>query len=155
MNTSVPAPSATADIDLDDIQDLPSAEIELTHPKTGKGLGAFVTLAGPEHPDRKRMSMAMIRRMRTEAARAEAANAMAIRTGKQPAVNVSDPEEDSAEVIENLAAITLSWRGMKFGGQELVCSKQAALDLYRDPKRQWIVRQLVASMNAVDVFTKA
>lgn len=149
-----PANTTTA-FDLDDIQDLESAEIELLHPKTGNGLGAFVTLAGPEHPDRKRLTMAMIRRMRTEQARAAAANAVAVRTGKQPAVNVTDPEDDTAETIENLAAITLAWRGMKFGGQEMACTKQAALDLYRDPKRQWIVRQLIERMNAVDVFTKA
>lgn len=153
--TPTPVTPAPASIDLDDIQDLPSAEIELTHPKTGDGLGAFITLAGPEHPERKRLTMAMIRRMRTDAARAQAAAASASRNGKQAPVAVSDPEEDTAETIENLAAITLSWRGMKFGGQEIACSKQAALDLYRDPKRQWIVRQLVASMNAVEVFTKA
>lgn len=144
-----PQPQATpAGFDLDSIEDLDTAEIELFNPKTRQATGAFITLAGPEHPDRKSQTFQMIRKSRAEMARAAAARRGAI---GQPA----DPEDDLRESIEMLASITLGWRGISQGGQPLAFSKAAAMALYTDPKRQWIVRQLMADMNAVDVFTKA
>lgn len=146
--------TATADanpeavFDIDSIQDLDTAEIELLNPKTRQGTGAFITLAGPEHPDRKAQTFNMIRKARADMARAAAARRGAVR---QP----DDPEDDLRDSITMLASITLGWRGISQGGKPIAFSKQAALDLYTDPKRQWIVRQLMADMNAIDVFTKA
>lgn len=141
--------------DLDEIQDLQEAEIEIRHPKTGAGLGAFFTLAGPEHPQRRSLSMKLVRQARAEAARAGAAATQAQRSGKPLPVTFRDPEEDFSESINLLASITLGWRGVIRGGEPLPYSQGAVLELYSDPRCQWLVRQLQAAMHAEDVFTKA
>lgn len=127
--------------DLDTIEDAFSADYELLHPVTGAPTGAFITLAGPEHPQRKRIAMDLVRRLRATAARAKQA---------QP-----DPEEDARENVKLLAKVTLGWRGIRKNGQDLAHSEAEAIELYSDPKRQWVVRQLLAAMNDQVLFIKA
>lgn len=146
--TATTSTPAEAVFDLDTIEDLDTADIELLNPKTQQGTGAFITLAGPEHPERKAQTFKLIRKARADMARNAAAKRGAVR---QP----DDPEDDMRETIAMLASITMGWRGIAQGGKPIAFTRQAAIDLYSDPKRQWIVRQLVADMNAVDVFTKA
>lgn len=142
------AQQAPAAFDLGSIEDVPQAEFELLHPATGKGLNAFITLAGPEHPDRKKLTFNMIREARAEAA-LRAAN------GGASAASVEDPEQSMAESLDLLASITLDWRNMQLNGQPLACNKGNALALYSDSRRQWIVRQMMAKMRSADAFIKA
>ena len=127
--------------DLDTIEDVGSAEYEITHPVTGAGTGAFITLAGPEHPERKRITMSLIRRMRADSMRQKA--------------KASDPEDDLAESRQMLVKVTLGWRGMRKNGRDLPFSSQAAAELYADPKTQWLTQQLLAAMNDRELFIKA
>lgn len=133
--------TAAPGLDLDSIQDAQSADIELKHPVTGLGTGAFFTLAGPEHPDRKKVTLDVMRRARAE-----------IQRGKRGS---SDPEDDLNEGRQMLAKVTLGWRGVSKAGKPLEFSAQAAQELYSDPKSQWIVRQLMAAMNDMELFIKA
>jgi hypothetical protein len=130
-----------AGFDLDTIEDVGSAEYEITHPVTGAGTGAFITLAGPEHPERKRITMSLIRRMRADSMRQKA--------------KASDPEDDLAESRQMLVKVTLGWRGMRKNGRDLPFSAQAATELYADPKTQWLTQQLLAAMNDRELFIKA
>ena len=136
-----PEGAQPAGFDLDSIEDLFSADYELLHPTTGAPTGAFITLAGPEHPQRKRIAMDLMRRLRATAARAKQA--------------VADPEEDARENVKLLAKVTLGWRGIRKNGEEAAYSEAAAIELYSDPKRQWVVKQLLAAMNDQDLFIKA
>lgn len=136
-----PEGAQPAGFDLDSIEDLFSADYELLHPITGVPTGAFITLAGPEHPQRKRIAMDLMRRLRATAARAKQA--------------VADPEEDARESVKLLAKVTLGWRGIRKHGQEVAYSEAEAAELYADPKRQWVVKQLLAAMNDQDLFIKA
>ena len=130
-----------AGFDIDSIEDVGSADYEVTHPHTGLGTGAFITMAGPEHPERKRITMTLIRRMRAEAMRHK--------------TKASNPEDDLAESLQMLVKVTLGWRGMRKDGRELPFSPQAATELYADSKRRWLVDQLLAAMNDQRLFIKA
>jgi hypothetical protein len=49
-------------LDINAVHEQPTATIDILHPVTQAPLGAQVTLAGPEHPDRKRIQFARQRR---------------------------------------------------------------------------------------------
>jgi hypothetical protein len=127
--------------DLSTVEDVGTAEYELKHPITGEGIGAFILLAGPEHPDRRRITMALVRKMRADA----------LRKSQKP----QDPEEDLEESREMLVKITLGWRGIAKAGAPLVFSAAAARELYADPKSQWLVKQLLSAMNDQELFIRA
>jgi hypothetical protein len=138
---NTPESAPPVGFDLDSVEDLFAADYELLHPVTNQPTGAFLTLAGPEHPERKRIAMDLQRRLRASAARSKQA--------------VPDPEEDARESVKLLAKVTLGWRGIRKNGQEVPCSEAAAVELYSDPKRQWVVKQLLVAMNDQDLFIKA
>ncbi|MEI6117218.1 MAG: hypothetical protein WCP99_21970, partial [Burkholderiales bacterium] len=86
----------------------------------GNATGVVFTMAGPEHPDRKRIAFA------------EARKSIA-RYRKSGRVELADPEDAEATRHENLAAYTLGWSGfVDDGGVSVPFSKLAALDLYND-----------------------
>lgn len=128
-------------VDLDNIQDLESAEVPLLNPKTGLPTGAYITLAGPEHPERRKRSMNIARQVR----------AALQHRGRLE----TDPEDDIAESIDLLVTATLGWRGFSRGGKALPFSAEEARRLYSDPKSQWVVVQVNAALNNRALFTKA
>lgn len=137
----IATPADESGFDLDGIEDVGSADYEVLHPVTGQGTGAFITLAGPEHPDRKKMTMGLIRRARADAMRTKA--------------KAADIEEEIDESREMLAKVTLGWRGMRKAGAPMAFSQAAAKELYADPKSQWLVKQLMQAMNNAELFIKA
>lgn len=132
---------AATGFDLDTIEDVSQADVELMHPKTGVGTGAFITIMGPEHPERKAITLGLMRRARADA----------MRSNSKP----KDPEEDIAESIEMLVKITVGWRGIFQNGQPVPFTPQAAAALYGDKRRQWVVKQLIDAMNDRVLFIKA
>ena len=139
LNT--PESASPAGFDLDSVEDLFAADYQVFNPETRLPTGAFFTLAGPEHPERKRIAMDLQRRLRASAGRFNQA--------------VPDPETDARESVKLLAKVTLGWRGIRKNGQEVPYSEAAAVELYSDPKRQWVVKQLLVAMNDQDLFIKA
>lgn len=136
-----PAADQVVGVDLDDIQDLDSAEVALVNPKTGLPTGAYITLAGPEHPARRKRSMDIARQVR----------ATLQRRGRLD----SDPEDDVAESIDLLVIATLGWRGFSRGGKPVAFSADEARRIYTDPRSQWVVVQVNAALNDRALFTKA
>lgn len=122
---------------LDDFEDVLTAEVRIKNPATGAPTPMVVTLAGPEHPDRKRIQFNKSRRLRAELSK----------TGKLP---VTDPEDDEADETEMLVACTIGWTGA-----EPAFSKQAARAVYVDPKRRWLRDQVLAALNERELFTRA
>jgi hypothetical protein len=96
-----------------------------------------ITLAGPEHPDRKRRLFARQRRMR----------ALLAKTGKLP---TSDPEDDDAEQVDDLVACTLGWEG-----SALPYSPETARRLYADSKRRWLRDQVQAALDERELFMRS
>lgn len=124
-------------LNLEDFEDVLMAEVRIKNPTTGAPTSMVVQLAGPEHPDRKRIAFAKSRRMRAALAK----------TGKIP---VSDPEEDEQDETDMLVACTIEWRGAS-----TPFSKDAARKLYSDPKRRWLRDQVLAALNERELFTRA
>ena len=122
------------DFDFTAFEDSPTADVRIKTP-TGSPTSMVITLAGPEHPQRKRIMFARQRRMR---------NALA-KTGK---LQVNDPEDDEAEELDLLCASTLGW-----SGAAVAYSADAVRALYSDPKRRWLREQVQAALNERELFT--
>jgi hypothetical protein len=71
--------------------------IELKDPRNGEPLGAFVRLAGPEHPKRKAIVFANQRRTRA-------------RIQKAGRFELTDPEEDEQQSIDLAGSRTMTGR---------------------------------------------
>jgi hypothetical protein len=127
----------TDTFDLDAYEDVTSAPVRIKDPTTGAPTPMVVTLAGPEHPDRKRITFARQRRMRAELAK----------TGRVP---VTQPEDDEADELDTLVACTLGW-----AGASVEYSPAEARKLYSDPKRRWLRDQVSAALQERELFTRA
>lgn len=118
------------------IEDVPTGELRVRD-ATGAPTAMVITLAGPEHPERKRRLFSRQRRLR----------AALSKTGKLP---VGDPEDDEADELEELVACTLGWRGAV-----QPYSPAAARQLYADPKRRWLRDQVKAALEERELFTRS
>lgn len=128
---------APAVFDFSSFEDVDSADVRIKAPDTGAATSMVVTLAGPEHPARKRLVLSRQRKLRQALSR----------TGKLP---VSDPEEDDAEQVDMLVACTLGWVGAA-----VPFTPAAARQLYEDPKRRWLRDQVQAALDERALFTQA
>lgn len=119
-----------------------SAEVEIKDPADGTPLGVTFELAGPEHPERKRIAFAQSRKALK-------------RYEKTGRLEMPDPEEAEQMKREHLAAYTLGWSGVAGAdGKPLEFSKAAALDIYRDPAMGWLVDQLEAALGDKELFIR-
>jgi hypothetical protein len=127
-------------MDLVSIQDTDSVEFELKDPRDNKTpLGAFITLAGPEHPKRRTMVFAAQRRAR-------------VRMQKIGRLDFADPEEDEQAGIDMAVACTLGWRGIEEGGKPVQFSEAAARDIYTRKGFTWIRRQVQDALGDQALF---
>lgn len=129
-------------LDIGAFEDLPAGEYRVRNPQTGAPTAAVIMLAGPEHPLRKKAQFDRQRRIRTALAT----------TGKMP---VTSPEESEAEETDLLVEATIGWRGLRSGGQDLAHSKEAARQLFTDPKRQWLRAQVRDALDQRELFIGA
>lgn len=127
--------------DLDAFEDVSAGEYTVKHPETNQPTPIVMMLAGPEHPNRKKIAFAHQRRLRK----------VLQQTGK---LQLADPEEEEAEEVDMLVACTLNWRGISVSGKELAFSAEAARQLYNDPKRRWLRDQIKAAINEREHFIK-
>lgn len=124
---------------LKSIKQVFTAEVQIKDPN-GEPLGVTFELAGPEHPERKRITFAQSRKFMKAYAK----------TGR---AEMPEPEDAEAQKKDNLAAFTLGWKGLVDDkGVDIAFSKQAALDLYRDPEMAWLVDQLDSALGDKELF---
>lgn len=123
------------------INTLETFEVEIKDDE-GSGTGVFFTLAGPNHPVRRKAQLTLNRKM----------IAQANKTGK---VELPDPEVAEVDRMNNLAESTLSWRGyVNDEGEAVPFSTEAAHELYKIPAMMWLVDQVDAAMGAKENYTK-
>lgn len=126
-----------------DITDATSANVDIKHPVTGVLVGASVVLAGPEHPTRKAIEFAKQRKLR----------AAIQKTGK---LELSDPSDDEADVVDKLTSCTLDWAGIADdAGQPIAFSKAEAAKLYGREGLGWLRAQLWAALEERERFIAA
>lgn len=123
--------------DIDSIQDLLTAEIEIRNPLTGKPVGGHITLIGPEHPRRRELDFRQARRVR--------------KVLMDGAAQDDDSEEArAAEWIAHLADCTEGWRGIARDGAALPFSRAAAIELYT--RVGWLREQVGREMQRRELF---
>ena len=125
---------------LKSIRQVASAKIQVKDPATGDPTGVILEMAGPEHPDRKRITFAQSRKFLRSYAK----------TGR---AEMPEPEDAESQKKENLAAFTLGWTGLiDDAGAPVVFSKAAALELYNNPEMGWLVDQLDSALGEKELF---
>ena len=127
--------------DLDAFEDISASDYVVKHPETNQPTPMVMNLAGPEHPNRKKIAFAAQRRLRK----------VLQQTGK---LQLADPEEEEQDEVDMLVACTLGWRGVTVGGKSLAWSQDAARSIYSDPKRRWLRDQIKAALNEREHFIK-
>ena len=125
---------------LKSIRQVASAKIQVKDPATGDPTGVIFEMAGPEHPDRKRITFAQSRKFLRSYAK----------TGR---AEMPEPEDAESQKKENLAAFTLGWTGLiDDTGEPVVFSKASALELYNNPEMGWLVDQLDSALGEKELF---
>lgn len=120
-------------IDLNEIKSVRQAELEILHPVTGKGTGAFITLASPDHPARRKAVADASRRLREEGEK-------------------GGPELLDELTEESVIGSVLGWRGLRENGAEIVFTPEAARSLLKRPELYWLVRQLTNRLGEQENF---
>lgn len=124
------------------IKQLPAAEVVIKDPADGTPTGVVFEMAGPEHPERKRIQFAQSRKTLK-------------RFEKSGRVAMPDPEEVEEDRLRNLAAYTLGWSGyVDEDDKPIPFSREAALALYQDPAMAWLVEQLESALSDRELFIR-
>jgi hypothetical protein len=124
---------------LKSIKQVTSAKVAIKDPN-GEPTGVVFEMAGPEHPDRKRIFFSEQRKhMRNY--------------NKKGRTELPEPEDLEIQKRDNLAAFTLGWSGcVDDDDKPLPFSKQAALDMYSNPEMAWLVDQLSKALEDQELF---
>jgi hypothetical protein len=118
-------------------------ELELRHPATKKALGQFITILGPDN-DR-------LKELRRERADAQIAKRLtSVKSGKD--VEPLTAEQVEEQEIELLAACTIGFRGINWGGSEFKFTIPNAMKLYRT--FPWIKDQVNSGIADISNFIK-
>lgn len=131
------------------------ADLEILHPIKAEGLGVYFILAGPSHPDRERFELDKDRKLRTQ-------------INKKGSIELEDPEEDRARLVDYLRVCTLGWYTLEkdetgavtridaadFGNGPTPYSTAAARAVYLNKELGWIKDQVRTGLAKNDVFIK-
>lgn len=120
-------------MDITSIRSLDRAELEILHPVTGEATGAFITLASPDHPARRRAVADASRRLRA--------------AGEQQDMDLLEEL-----TTESVIGSVLGWRGIRVDGAEVEHTASAARDLLERPELKWLVRQITGQLGRQENF---
>lgn len=124
-------------LDLKSIIPKDTITLELEHPSTQEPLGAFITLAGPSHPETLKAGRAALDKQLKKG------------EGLLRGMTASSLERDMANA---LAARTLGWSGLAMAGDEVPFSREQAVQIYLDEDLQWIRKQVEAALKDTSRF---
>lgn len=131
----------TDQFDIDNFEDVGTGTYAVKHPATGRATPLVLTLAGPEHPKRKKAQFQRVRKLRNQAAK----------TGK---IDFDDPQDEDENTTMEIAGYILGWEGLVAGGKNVEFSPEEAIKLMRDPKRRWLRDQVKAALDERELFIK-
>jgi hypothetical protein len=119
-------------------------------PGTGEGIGATITVCGPE-------SAAARKLVREQLKRLQVLELAAKREG-QPTDNLSlimaqDMDEAARQKARTAAAYTLAWADITDNGSPLSCTPENALALYAE--HSWLADQVIAKAQDLGNFVRA
>jgi len=119
--------------DLTEVVETKSARLQLVNAKTGALTQAFIELAGPMHPKRRKIDLAR---------RRELQNRFQKRPGK---FQLPDPEEIDSDQIELAVACTLAWEGIGAEKNLLPCTPENVREAYTN--RRDVLAQVLSFMD--------
>lgn len=144
-NIPVPPTSTRTSLDLGSIDVVKAAnegvEVQLYHPGTNADLGVVIKVLGRDSTEFRRLSAEQNRRRMAKMTK-----------GGTFKMGVINPEELENDLINLLAACTISWTGVRVDGAELPCSRENAAMLYT--RFPWIREQVDATVGDRSVFLK-
>ena len=123
--------------DLKSITPKDTITLELEHPSTGVPLGAFVTLAGPSHPETLKAGRTALDKQ--------------LKKGDRAFHGMTSISLEN-DVANALAARTLGWSGIVMGGEDVTFSREMAVQIYLDPDFSWIRNQVDAALKDTSRF---
>lgn len=88
------------------------AEVQIVNPNTGEKTDVYIKVLGPDSKEFRASVKAALRKMIE-----------------------NDPSDDFETDIEQIAAVTVGWRGLMKDGKEMDFTKKACKELYRKSPR--------------------
>lgn len=92
--------------DVASVKELAHNTLKLLHPTTGVPIGAWLVLAGSNHPKRK-------------ACEFNRARALRAKLSKKGRIELNDPQDDADYDVDHLVACTLGWGGFARDGKPI------------------------------------
>lgn len=133
--------NAAESFDLDDFDDVTTADYVVKHPITGAPTSIVLILAGPEHPARKKQAFSRMRQTRQDFAN----------KGKYVP---QDPAEEDADITDMVGRCILGWSGFYRGGVAVPYSKNEAITLVTNAKKRWLRDQVKIALDERELFIK-
>lgn len=109
--------TAVAMFDVGSIKETDDSILHLEHPETGAPIGAWIALAGANHPKRKACEFNRSRTLRQKIA-------------KKGRFEMTDPQDDADYEVDRLVACTLGWGGFARDGKAIECTPGEVRALY-------------------------
>jgi hypothetical protein len=137
-------------LDLADCEALDTAELDVRHPATGEPTGWRITFAGPGHPQVVALSDRDARKRLREEREKEQAR---VNNRKWKAEDRS-PEEVRAENVGYVVDRIVAWTPVRINGEDVPFSRDAAMRLFTDPRKGWLLNQAADFVLAEQTFFK-
>ena len=140
-------------MDISNIQDAPTGEMQLLHPQTGAKLSIHFGMLGPESEPRTRWALKRQRELR----------AGLKRTGS---LDLGDPANDKENEVDYILECVTSWRNeekgkpentgpwIEFGGERIVFTRDNLYKLITSDKHAWVKKQILTELNDTANFIR-
>src|SRR4051812_39278459 len=127
------------DLDLSQFDAQDEVQLDICNPKTLKPTGWTWTFFGPAHP----ATVALADRVSREALKKSAARRQAQVNGKKWKEEAQNPDEVRAENADHIVGRTKAFSDVTLNGEKLVFSPEIAKALLLDPRKGWLIEQIM------------
>lgn len=129
----------TTDFDLAALDARDEADLAIRHPTTNAVTTWIWTFYGPGHPK----TVELADRISRQALHKQAAQRQAQVNGKKWKEEERTPDEVLTENVNSVVERTKSFTPVKINGEEMKFSPDAARNVLMDPKKGWLLRQIM------------
>lgn len=137
-------------VNMADALPMDTADLHIVFPGTSKRTGWVITMAGPGHPQTVAVNNETSRSQLDETRRIKQQQA----NGRKVLIDDVQPEDNRREFIETIVARIVTWTPVDFGEGPVEFSKNAAVNLFSDPKKGVYFGQIVDFLVAEKSFMK-
>lgn len=135
-------------LDLASLDALDEAVLDIRHPTRDVPTGWTWTFYGPAHP----VTLDLADKFSREALRKAAAIRQAQVNSRKWKEDEQSPEQLRAENVAAIVGRIKGFSTVKLNGEELVFSKEKAAELLLDPRKAWLLSQVMAFLRDEQSF---